>query len=359
VTTAERGGAVGDYVAWLTLGRQNFDVNDPVMANVERLNLATSAILTPVEDAGLKVTPLIFTGPRAMPVDVEKVRFMPDILGLLREYRPGGKPLMLAARISGDAALAFPEQPTGTDTGNNANKSGASGADSATGGQPGVGEGKSTPGGPAEAPAPLSPPVGERRPIEVMVVGDADMLYDRFWVQSSDFFGERVDVPTSNNADFVVNALENLADAEALIGLRGRGSSFRPFTLVEALRRDAEAQYRAKEQGLQERLKDLQQQLRGIERQGEAQPPAGQGGDVALSAEDKAAIERFRSEMLAVRKQLRDVQHALRSDIESLEEKVKFFNIAAVPLVLGGTGCGVALFGRLRRARGKRQVEHA
>ena len=75
------------------------------------------------------------------------------------------------------------------------------------------------------------------------------MLYDRFWVQSSDFFGERVDVPTAGNGDFVINALENLADAEALIGLRGRGTSYRPFTLVEALRRDAEVLYRAKEQG--------------------------------------------------------------------------------------------------------------
>ena len=67
----------------------------------------------------------------------------------------------------------------------------------------------------------------------MIVVGDADMLYDRFWVQTSDFFGQRVEVPTASNGDFVINALENLADAEALIGLRGRGTSYRPFTLVE------------------------------------------------------------------------------------------------------------------------------
>ena len=100
------------------------------------------------------------------------------------------------------------------------------------------------------------------------------MLYDRFWVQTSDFFGQRVDVPTASNADFVVNALENLADAEALIGLRGRGTSYRPFTLVEALRRDAEALYRAKEQELQQRLKDLQSQLQAIEQRGAGQRAA-------------------------------------------------------------------------------------
>ena len=74
---------------------------------------------------------------------------------------------------------------------------------------------------------------------------------------------------------------------------------------MEELRRDAEAQYRAKEQQLQQRLKELQQQLQGIQPKGEAQ-----SGEVILSAEDKANIERFRGEMLKVRKELRDVQHA-------------------------------------------------
>jgi ABC-type uncharacterized transport system involved in gliding motility auxiliary subunit len=355
VSTGERGGMVGDYVAWLTLGRSNFDVDDPTMANVERLNLATSAILEPVEQSGLTVTPLVFTGPRSMAIDADKVRFMPDILGLLRGFQPGNKPLALAARITGDAALAFADQPAVAE------------ADKAAAASKG-GDSKTEPGTAAEQPAPAQPsgedkavsvapppPSGDRKPIQVIVVGDADMLYDRFWVQSSDFFGERVDVPTAGNGDFVINALENLADAEALIGLRGRGTSYRPFTLVETLRRDAETLYRAKEQELQQRLKELQQQLAGIEKPGETQ---GAGGDAMLSADDKAAIERFRSEMLTVRKQLRDVQHALRSDIERLEDRVKFVNIAAVPLVLCGVGGFAAVFRRLKRTRAKRQMGH-
>ncbi len=309
VSTGERGGTVGDYVAWLTLGKANLDTSDPVMANVERLNLGTSGVLQPVEGTDMQVTPLAFTGPRGMLLDAEKVRMMPDIMGLLRDYKPGGKPLTLIARVSGDAPRAFSDA----------------------------------------APGDAQPPSPERKPIQVIVVADADMLYDRFWVQSSDFFGQRVDVPTASNADFVMNALENLSDAQALIGLRGRGTSYRPFTLVEELRRDAEAQYRAKEQELQEQLKDLQQQLAGIQKH------EGTGGEVMLSADDKAAIERFRGEMLKVRKELRDVQHALRSDIERLEQDVTFANIAAVPLLLGGVGGGVALFRRIRRSRAKRQ----
>jgi ABC-type uncharacterized transport system involved in gliding motility auxiliary subunit len=355
VSTGERGGIVGDYVAWLTLGRANVDVDDPTMANVERLNLATSAILEPVEQSGLAVTPLIFTGPRSMPIDIDKVRFVPDILGLLRNFQPGGKPLTLAARITGDAPLAFPDQSSASAAGANA-AAGEGGNVKAEAGATTEKPAPAQPSGEEHAPPATPAASADRKPIQVIVAGDADMLYDRFWVQSSDFFGERVDVPNASNADFVINALENLADAEALIGLRGRGTSYRPFTLVEALRHDAELLYRAKEQELQQRLKELQQQLAGIEKPGEAQ--GGPAGEAMLSADDKAAIERFRGEMLSVRKQLRDVQHALRSDIERLEERVKFVNIAAVPLVVCGVGGVVAVFRRLTRARAKRQAGH-
>jgi len=305
VSTGERGG-VGSYVAWLTLGPDNFDTGDPVMANIERLNLASSGILEKAAETPLTVTPLIFTGPNSMPVESDKLRFVPDIAGLLRAFKPGDKPLTLAARISGNAPLALAE----------------------------------------------STEAGEAKPVQVIVVADADMLYDRFWLQSSDFFGQRLEVPTASNADFVINALENLADADALIGLRGRGTSYRPFTLVDELRRDAEAQYRNKEQELQQRLKDLEQQLQGVQQRGE-----GPGGELVLSADDKAAIERFRGEMLTVRRDLRSVQHALQRDIDRLQQDVKFVNIAAVPIILVAIGGVVATVGRLRRSRAKRQSQ--
>ena len=88
------------------------------------------------------------------------------------------------------------------------------------------------------------------------------------------------------------------------------------------------------------------------------QPGESPGGEAILSAEDKANIERFRGEMLTVRKELRDVQHALRNDIEHLEQRVKFINIAAVPIILCGVGGVIALFRRITRARAKRQAAH-
>ena len=315
VSTGARGAVIGDYVAWLALGTQAFDRDDPVFANVERLNLASAGIVEPVEGATTKLTPLLRTSPRSMAIDVAKVRFMPDVTQLLRAFVPSGKPLTLAARITG-----IPAPPA-------------------------------TAEGTAERPvaSPATPVAA--KPIDVIVVADIDMLYDRFWVSAGEFFGEQVLVPSANNADFIANALENLSGSEALIGLRGRGTSYRPFTLIEAFRRDAELQYRAKEEQLKARLSELQSQLKGVSRTGDG--AKGAAGEFLLSADDKAAIDRFRGEIVTVRRELRNVQHALRRDIESLESTVKALNIAAVPAVVCLAAIIVAALRRARRQRAR------
>ncbi len=310
-------GGVADYVAWLSLSRANVDASDPVMASIERLNLATAGILEKTDQAETTITPLISTGPRAGPIDANRVRFNPDVAAILRGFQSGGTPLMLAARVTGPAQAAFP-----TD---------------AAAGDAKAGDAKA--GDNAEA----------AKPVNLIVVADADFVYDQFWINSGNFFGEQVTIPTANNGDFIINALENLAGSGSLAGLRGRGSSYRPFTLVESLQMDAEQQFRAKEQALQDQLKGLQQRLDAIQKQ------RGEEGQGLVSAEDQRAIEQGRGDILAVRKQLRDVQLALRQDIENLEGLVKFLNIAAVPLVLAAVGLVVVVVRRMRRRRAVRQ----
>lgn len=313
------GPAIVDYLAWLSLPAESLDTGDPVMANIERLHLATAGILENEEGASTEVRALIATGPRSMRLDVDRVRPIPDVLGILRGFEPEGRQQMLAARVTGMAKTAFPDGPPASD------------GDEVLTGDAGT-----------EPPAHLR---AASKPINVIVVADTDLLFDRFWVNTTDFLGQQVNVPTASNGDFVLNALENLSGSDALIGLRGRGRSDRPFTLVEDIRRDAERRYRAEERRLQDELKDLQVELNGIRhRESEA-------GEVLLTAEDKAALDRFRGQILSVRRKLRDVQLALRTDIDRLQTWVKFINIAAVPLLLGFVIAAVGMIRHHGRAR--------
>ena len=60
------------------------------------------------------------------------------------------------------------------------------------------------------------------------------------------------------------------------------------------------------------------------------------------------AIARFRMEEIRINRQLKDVRKNLRSDIEQLGYKVKFINLALMPICISLVGI-VAGFRRKRR----------
>ncbi len=335
-----RGATVAEYYAWLNIDKAQINEKDPLSASIEKLAMASVGVLTKTDNATTIVQPIIETTKNAGLIEAEKVRFQPDPIGIARAFKSGGSSLMLAARVAGEGKSAFPDgrpKPEEKDKKDDDNKSLEQKV------QDKMAEEK------AKADAikgvPEKPHVASGR-LNVVVVADADMLHDSFWVEVRDFLGQQVAIPQSHNAAFVVNALENLSGGEALSGLRGRGISERPFDRVIQIRRNAEANFRQKEEGLTAKLKDLQEKLAKVETKG------GEGGGpatVLLSEKDKQAIDSFRGEMLNVRRELREVKADLRRDIDGLSWWLHFFNIAFVPLLIGAGGLAVAYLNRRRR----------
>ena len=288
-----------DYVAWLDLPKVNLSRDDPITADLSHLALATAGILEPLEGAKTKFEPLVVTSTDAEKIPVDQVKGLPDVAALQAHFRPEQRALVLAAHITGDAATAFPD-----------GKPGAPGADS----------------GAAKAASALKQ---SAQPINVVVVGDTDMLDDRFWSSSQDFFGRRVVQPIANNGDFVANAIEVLAGGEDLVDLRSRGTVARPFEVVENLQRQADDRYAAEQRSLQDKLKQTQAKLHSL--------TTGEGKDAnqaAATADQTKEIDQFRADMLATRQQLRQVQGALRQDIERLKVILEFVDIALVPIIV-------------------------
>jgi len=197
---------------------------------------------------------------------------------------------------------------------------------SAFAGPPALPEGAARP---ADFPAHLARSNGAAN---LIVGNDADLLEDRFWVRVQDFFGQQATTPISDNGALLINMADTMAGGEALIGLRSRGESLRPFDLVEDIRRIAEAQFRQTERSLQERLEATERRLRELR----AGPSQGQGQAAApiITPEQRAEIDRAREEIRRTRGELRQVQLELRRDIEGLEARLRVMNIVLVPLAL-------------------------
>ena len=340
-----RAAAETEYLGWLNVQKAQINEKDPLAGGIEKLNMASVGVLTKTANATTIIQPIIETTKRAGLIEAEKIRFQPNPIEIKRGFKEGGQPLMLAARIAGEGKSAYPE---GRPKPEEKPKDGAE--------KPGEAEKslqEKIADKMAEAKAkedaakgvPEKPHVASGR-LNIVVVADTDMLHDQFWVEARDFLGQQIAIPQAHNAAFVVNALEHLSGGEALAGLRGRGISERPFDRVIAIRRDAESRFRQKEEGLVAKLKDLQEKLAKVETKG------GEGGGpatVLLTEKDKQTVETFRGEMLTVRRELRDVKAELRRDIDKLSWWVHFFNIAAIPLLIGIGGLVLAITQRRRR----------
>jgi ABC-type uncharacterized transport system involved in gliding motility auxiliary subunit len=270
--------------------------------------MASSGIIEPLEGGNTTIEPLITTSLDSTRIPAEKLAALPDVAGLLAEFKPDNKRYILAAHVTGTAKSAFPDgPPKSSEQGKPETKEGEGGA-SAT---PGEDQLKQS-----------------AQPINVVVVADTDILDDRFWLQKQDFFGQRVLIPAANNGDFVANAIEVLAGGDDLVGLRSRGTSARPFEVVERIQRDAQTRYSAEERTLQDKLKDTRTKLESLTGKDQS------GAPTTLSADQTKAIEEFRTDMVQTRRQLRDVQAALRNDINRLKNGLEFVNIALIPIIL-------------------------
>lgn len=274
------------HAAWLALPQRAMSQDDVATAGLESINIATAGILEPLEGAGTRFVPLLQGSEYAMPFGVERFTMLANPEELIRELEPTGERYTIAARISGPAQTAFPDGIEGQ-------KDGLKAAEN----------------------------------INVIAVADTDLLSDRMWVQVQDFFGQRMPQPFADNAGFAINALDNLSGSDALISVRSRGRFSRPFEVVEALQREAEAQFRVKEEDLQQRLAETDQKLASLQQQDPAKA-------LELSPEQQAAVQQFIAEKLRIRKELREVRFQLNADIEALGRTLKLVNILAVPLLL-------------------------
>ena len=282
----------------LNLTKDALNQQDVISAQLENLNFSSVGALTLSENSPLKMEALAQSSSNAELAEVSRVRQESDPSALYQGFKPSGVPYVLAARLTGMVKTAFPQHAA---TQLNASKA----------------------------------------PANIVVVADTDLLTDRLWVSAQDYLGQAIYNPFANNGDFVYNAVDNLVGNDDLIAVRTRAASSRPFEKVLALRRNAEQRYRSKEQELQQQLQALEQRLSELQQ--------GKPGQASLlTPEQQAEVLRFQGEKAQTRKDLREVQHQLNTEVEALGAKVKLVNILGMPSLVA---VGAFLIGWQRRRR--------
>ncbi len=289
-------GGVDDNPAFLSLGKANMSKDDLLVAGLSNVMFPFAGALDfAKKDMDLEFTPVITTS-KDNSCTVEKMSVMYG--GGVKDMVPDGQQRVLAARLSGTFKTAYPKGPDGT---NDVSKA--------------LSEGKSA----------------------VILFADSDFLADDFCVRIvKTLFGQMPQL-INENLTLFSNVMEQFAGREELIGVRSRGVSDRPFTVVNELEAQAMRKWQRKEADLQAELESTQQRLAALQREKKS------GSErMILSKEQQDEIVRFRKAQADTKKQLKNVRKELTADIDSLGTRLKCVNIGLVPLfvVLFGLGRG-------------------
>ena len=286
-------GGVESNPAFLSLGKPNMDKGDLIVADLTNVMFPFAGAFTfEKKDMDLSFEPVITTS-KDNSCSTDKMAMQ---YGGMKDMVPDGKERILAARLSGTFKTAFPKGPDGT---NDVSKA--------------LAEGKGN----------------------VLLFADSDFLADDFCVRMMRTPFGSIPQLINENLTLFSNAMEQFAGREELIGVRSRGASDRPFTVVNELEAEATKKWQAREAAFQEELQKTQQRLSALQREKK------DGERFILSKEQQDEIVKLRKSQAETRKQLKNVRKELTADIDSLGLRLKIINIALVPVL-------VVLFGLMR-----------
>jgi len=178
-------------------------------------------------------------------------------------------------------------------------------------------------------------------PGTVILVMDTDWLLDSYSVRRMNFLGMTALEPLNDNLSFGSSSVEYLGGSEDLISIRSKGTTLRPFKVVQNMEVAAQQRYQAELEEVDARLREVQNQLSQLASQ------QTEGRRLVASPEIQESLEEYRAQEASVRAERRKIRKALREGIERLGTILLLSNLLIVPVFVGLFG--VAFFIRRNR----------
>ena len=280
-----------------------FNKDAVITAGLESMLFPIAGAIKKSGDVDSEFEPLVHSSRNSALMDAFKAYL--GVEAIKKDFVPAGERFNIAVRLRGKFKTAFPEgQPNSKDS---EEKKWAH-----------IKEGK--------------------KPATIIIVSDADMLADQFYVQRRNVFGLVISEMFNDNLNFLSNASEILTGSDDLIGLRSRGKFERPFTAVVKLKRTAQERWLTKENELVKQMEETTQKLRQIEEQKDVSQ------EMILSPEQEVEIAKFKEQRQKINRELKQVRRNLRASIETLGATLKGINIFLMPFLVALIGIGFAIY---------------
>lgn len=240
-----------------------------IVANLKKMLVTSASIFVPEKDAKIKFEPLLVAGKNSQLMSAKVVydRIVPAVI--LRNFKADNKAKVLSARIKGN-------------------------------------DGK----------------------LDVIVVGDSDLLYDSYWTTHQQVLEKNYSIPVLDNANFVLNALDALLGNESLLALRGKNYYARPFEKLERQRIDVAKDTKIKEKEI---LDNLARAKIGMTEITAKKNFEGRGD---FTPDELSIIAKIRKKIDKERQNLFTIRNESTQYFERLKNVLQLWNVYFIPLVL-------------------------
>jgi ABC-type uncharacterized transport system involved in gliding motility auxiliary subunit len=308
--------------AWLALTSEGINANDIATAELDNIWYFSGGAFTGAPVQGLKETVLLKSSKDSQLVEGMLANFSSD--SILKDFKPSGIEYALAVRLSGKFKTAFPGGPPDDKKDEDKN---------------------ATDKKPEDKPAEKNPDNSlkeAKAESTVILVGDADMIYDGYTLRRMNTPFGALAMPMNANLNFAQNAVEQLSGDNNLISIRSRATVNRPFTRVKAMESAAEAKYMAK-------IKELSESRdQAVNRLNELQQQKNQNQRFILSKEQQDEIDGLRKKEAGIGRELHQLDKDLRHDVVAMQSKIQLYNVLTMPAIVSLTGIGLAVYKRKR-----------
>jgi ABC-type uncharacterized transport system involved in gliding motility auxiliary subunit len=302
--------------AFLSITAEGINNDDVVTSQLDNIWLPFAGAFTGSPTEGLKETVLLKSTKDSQLVD----GFMANMAGenIIKEFKPSGTIYAMAVKLSGKFKTAFPNGKPEEKKEDEKKEGDKKDADKKE----------------KKADDSLKESKGENT---VVLVGDADMLFDRVALQQVPTIFGMAFSPANGNLNLAQNAIEQLTGDSNLINVRSRATQNRPFTRIQAMETAANEKFQAEIKRLEDSRNEAQRKVNELQ-----QAKKDKDQRFILSPEQSAELVKLRTEEANAGKKLKQVQKDLRKEVVSLETKLKWLNILAVPLAVAISGIAIA-----------------
>ncbi len=321
---------------FLTLGRNALGskpgdpgLSDPMTSMLNQLNMLTPGAFEVAAPAGITVEPLVLSS-----VNNELVGSFdadPTQEGgsdrIRENFKAHGERRALVVRLSGEFATAFPE-------GNPAKKAEDAAKEEGAEAKPEVEKKEEAK---KEEDTSLKKATAPGR---VLLIGDADFIYDANVVRRNQIPGLNMVIPEmlNENLTLVQNAAEQMSGDPDLIKVRSRTGMSRPFTKQSEWYREAQQKYAAEVAEFSKKAKDAEARLNEL-----VSKTPGNINEALLSKDVQDELTKLKKEEVEFSRRQRELQKEVTREFRQKLATYKFGNTLVMPVLVIVAGILIAI----------------